>query len=100
VAQRSHELGVRRALGAQAADVAWLVLRHGLSLVALGIAIGGAVTVALASRVAPLLFGVSPRDPMIYAVAAGSMLAVAVLASLLPARRAARIDPHVALRAD
>jgi predicted permease len=100
VAQRTHELGVRRALGAQSTDVVGLILRHGLSLVAVGVVIGGAVTVALAGRVAPLLFGVSPRDPMVYALAAVSMVAVAALASLLPARRAARIDPQVALRSE
>ena len=100
VAQRTHEIGVRRALGAQAGDVVALVVRQGLMLGVAGVAIGAAVTFIAAGRVESLLFHVSPRDPAVYAVAAGSMLAIALAATLLPARRAARVDPNVALRSE
>ncbi|HUQ83000.1 MAG TPA: ADOP family duplicated permease [Gemmatimonadaceae bacterium] len=100
VAQRTHELGVRRALGAQAVDVLGLVLRHGVALGVTGVVLGAAVTFAVAGQVGPLLFGVSPHDPAVYALVACTMLLVAVVASVVPARRAARIDPIVALRSD
>jgi putative ABC transport system permease protein len=100
VAQRTHEIGIRMALGARGPDVVWMVVRQGMLLAALGIAIGTGVTVAIAGRFAPLLFGVSPRDPLVYAVVVITMLAVAAAASFAPARRAARVDPNVALRSD
>jgi putative ABC transport system permease protein len=96
MAQRTHEMGVRRALGAQPGDV----VRQGLLLGGLGVAIGTAVTLVASGTVAPMLFDVSPRDPMIYAFAAGAMFVVAAAASAIPAIRAARVDPNVALRAD
>ena len=100
VAQRAREIGVRRALGAQAGDVVGLVVRQGVVLGAVGIAIGVVVTLALAGQIAPLLFDVSPRDPALYVVVAGGMLAVAAAASVVPAVRAARVDPNVALRSE
>jgi predicted permease len=100
VVQRSHEMGVRIALGAQQGDVVWLVVRQGLLLGALGILIGGVITYASASRVEPLLFQESARDPLIYGGVAVVMFAVAAAASFIPARRAARVDPNVALRAE
>jgi ABC-type antimicrobial peptide transport system permease subunit len=100
VTQRSHELGVRIALGAQAADVLRLVLTSGLRVAVLGIVIGGAIALFAGRFIAPLLYHVSPRDPLTYAVAAGTLLVVAVAASLVPALRATRVDPNVALRAD
>jgi putative ABC transport system permease protein len=100
VAQRTHELGVRRALGAQDVNVLGLVLRQGVALGVTGVVLGASVTFAAAGQVAPLLFGVSPHDPAIYAAVACTMLFVAVVASVVPARRAAGIDPMVALRSD
>ena len=98
VAQRTRELGVRIALGARSRDVLSLVLGHGARLVVVGLA-AGAFVAALASRLfASLMFGVSPLDPVVY-VAMGSLLAlVAVLAALVPARRATHVDPVTALR--
>ena len=100
VTQRSHELGVRIALGAQARDVVRLVLESGLRVAIAGIVIGGAIALLAGKFIAPLLYRVSPRDPLVYLVAASTLLAVAILASLIPARRATRVDPNVALRAD
>jgi predicted permease len=100
VTQRSHEIGVRIALGASMPDVVWLVVRQGVLLAVLGIVIGGAVALASAGWVTPLLFDESPRDPLIYAAVTAAMLVVAVTASFIPARRAARVDPNVALRAE
>jgi predicted permease len=100
VVQRSHEMGVRIALGAQQGDVVWLVVKQGVLLGSLGILVGAIITFAAASRVKPLLFDVSPRDPLVYGGVVLTMLAVAVAASFIPARRAARVDPNVALRAE
>ncbi|MGH7626886.1 MAG: ADOP family duplicated permease [Gemmatimonadaceae bacterium] len=100
VAQRAHEMGVRIAIGAQAGDVVWLVVRQGVLLGGLGIVIGGAVALAFAGRLEPLLFGEPARDPLVYLLVAAAMLAVAAAASFIPARRASRVDPTVALRAE
>jgi ABC-type antimicrobial peptide transport system permease subunit len=100
VTQRSHELGVRIALGAQARDVLRLVLASGLRIALAGIVIGGAIALVAGRFVGPLLYGVSPKDPLIYATAAMTLLAVAILASLFPALRAMRVDPSVALRVE
>jgi putative ABC transport system permease protein len=100
VASRTRELGVRAALGARTRDVAWLVLRRGLTVTAVGIAIGLAGA-AIASRwVADLLFGVPARDPATLGTVAALLLLVAFAASLVPAWRAARVNPQVALRAE
>lgn len=100
VVQRSHEMGVRLALGAQEGDVVWLVVRQGLLLAAVGVALGGVATFLAARKVGPLLFDVSPHDPVVYCGVVVVMLAVAAAASFIPARRAARVDPNVALRAE
>jgi predicted permease len=100
VAQRTRELGVRLALGARPAGVVALTTARGVRLAAVGVALGTAAALAAAGRVAPLLFDVSPRDPLVYAAVAATLLGVAVLASLLPARRAARIPPAVTLKAE
>jgi putative ABC transport system permease protein len=100
VMQRSHELGVRIALGAQTRDVLRLVVASGIRVAIAGIIIGGGIALVAGRFIAPLLYQVSPKDPLIYLVAALTLLAVAVLASLLPALRATRVDPNVALRAD
>jgi putative ABC transport system permease protein len=100
VSQRTRELGVRVALGASAGTVLRLVVGEGVRVVALGLALGSMVALALASRVTPLLYEVSAKDPATYAGVVGVLLAVAVVASLAPALRAARVDPNVALRSD
>jgi putative ABC transport system permease protein len=100
VAQRTHELGVRRALGAQVADIVRLVMTDGLRVAAVGVAIGAAVAFWAGKWVQPLLFGVSSKDPMVFGVVAAVLAAVAVAASWIPAVRASRVDPNVALRVD
>lgn len=100
VVQRSHEMGVRIALGAQQGDVVWLVVRQGLAIAAVGILIGAIVTLLAAGKVEPLLFQQSARDPLVYGGVVLLMLAVAAVASFIPARRASRVDPNVALRAE
>lgn len=100
VAQRTHELGVRVALGARRGDVARLVMGAGARITLLGAAIGLAIT-ALAGRfVKPLLFETSPYQPEILLAAVGVLLIVTVLATMLPTRRALTVDPIIALRAD
>jgi ABC-type antimicrobial peptide transport system permease subunit len=100
VVQRTHEMGVRIALGAQVRDVVSLVVGQGLRHGVAGIIIGCAISIGAARWVKPLLFDESPRDPAIYALVIAMLLAVAVAASLIPARRAARVDPNVALRSE
>jgi ABC-type antimicrobial peptide transport system permease subunit len=100
VAQRSHELGVRIALGARSPDVVRLVVSEGLRVSVIGVGIGTIAALGAARYVGPLLFGVSPRDPAVLTGVATILVAVAVLASLLPAWRASRVDPSVALRGD
>lgn len=100
VAQRSHEMGVRIALGAKHGDVVWLVVRQGLLLAMLGIIIGGIAALAAASRIKPLLFQESARDPVVYGGVVLVVLIVAAVASFIPAWRAALVDPNAALRAE
>ena len=100
VSQRTRELGVRVALGASAMSVLRLVVGEGVRVVFVGLALGTAVALSLASRVSPLLYQVSAKDPVTYAGVVGVLLVVAIVASLAPALRAARVDPNVALRAD
>jgi putative ABC transport system permease protein len=99
-AQRTREIGIRIALGAQTGDVRKLFLRHGLLLTSAGIAIGIFGSMAVTRVLAALLFGVSPIDPATYAAVATGLGAVALVATWLPARRASRVDPVAALRAD
>jgi putative ABC transport system permease protein len=98
VNQRTHEIGIRMALGAQRADVVRRVLRQGVVLAALGIAIGAFGSFAMARGMATLLHEVSPTDPVTFVAVAVMLAAVAVVGSWLPARRAAAVDPVVALR--
>jgi len=98
VARRTNEIGIRMALGARQASVVWLFLREGLGLISLGLAVGLGGGVFLTRFIRSQLFGITPSDPATFASAAGVLIAVALAASLLPARRASRIDPIVALR--
>ena len=100
VVQRTHEMGVRIALGAQLRDVVKLVVGQGVRHGVMGIVIGGAIAFGAARWMKPLLFDESPRDPLVYAMVTVVLLGVAVTASWLPARRAARVDPNVALRSE
>jgi predicted permease len=98
VTRRTGEIGIRKALGARPRDVAWLILREALVLAAIGVAIGLPVALALVRLIRFLFYGIEPHDPITIIGTVVIMVAVAVLASYLPARRAARIDPMVALR--
>ena len=100
VSQRTMEFGIRMAIGASAADVTALVLRQGLRLAAVGIVIGLATALALAQMLRTLLFGIAPSDIWSFAGAAVAMLLVTLGASYVPSRRATRIDPLTALRAE
>ncbi|HEY5441351.1 MAG TPA: FtsX-like permease family protein, partial [Gemmatimonadaceae bacterium] len=100
VAQRTHELGVRAALGARTNDLITLVVREGVKLGVIGIAIGAALALAGGRWIAPLLFNESPRDPAVFGLVALVLLGVTIAASWAPARRAARVDPQVALRTE
>jgi predicted permease len=98
--QRTREIGIRIALGAQTGDVRRLFLRHGLLLTGAGIAAGIGVSLALTRVMSALLFGVSPTDPATYTAVSVGLAGVALLAAWLPARRASRVDPVAALRGD
>ena len=100
VAQRTHEIGIRMALGARHADVMRLVVGHGVKLTAAGLAIGLVAAFALTRLLRTMLFEVSPVDLPTYAGLSFLLAAVTLLASYLPARRAARVDPMVALRCE
>jgi ABC-type antimicrobial peptide transport system permease subunit len=97
-AQRTREIGIRMALGAQAGDVRALFLRHGLGLTLGGVVLGAGAAALLTRVMSALLFGVGPTDPVTYAAASAVLAAVATLATYLPARRASRVDPVAALR--
>jgi predicted permease len=97
-ARRTSEIGVRMALGAQRRDVVWLVMREVALLVALGVGVGLAAAMATTRLVSALLFEVTPNDPTTIALATLLMIGVAALAGYLPARRAANVDPMIALR--
>lgn len=93
-------MGIRRALGARGGDVIQLVVKQGLMLGSVGVLVGAAMALLTADRIAPLLFEESPRDPLVYVTVVTTMFAVALAASIVPAARAARVDPNIALRAE
>lgn len=98
VAERTHEIGIRMALGAQQGDVFRMVVGRGLLLTSVGIALGLAGAYALAQTLSGLLFGVTSRDPLAFAGIPLLLALVALAACWIPARRATRVDPIVALR--
>lgn len=98
VNQRTREIGIRVALGAKSSDVLGLVARLALILALLGVCVGIALALVVTRLISTFLYGVKPSDPVTYAAVAAALIAVALLASYIPARRATRIDPMVALR--
>ena len=100
VTQRVHEVGIRMALGAEKCDVLKMVVGQGLKLAMIGVAIGIAGALALTRFLSSLLYGVAPTDPVTFIAVSLILIVVALAACYIPARRAARVDPMVALRCD
>ena len=100
VTQRTHEMGVRMALGADGPQLVWLVLRKGVVLLAIGLAIGLAIAALAAGTLAVVLFGIQPRDPVVFGAVVASLALVGLAATLVPACRATRVNPVVALGAE
>jgi putative ABC transport system permease protein len=98
VAQRTHEVGVRMALGAQQQHVLRMIVGQGLRLILIGVALGATAALAVTRVISNLLFGVTATDPTTFVAVPLLLIAVALLASYLPARRALKVDPIVALR--
>ena len=99
VAQRTREIGIRVALGAQPGEVIWPIVREGLVLALAGVGVGVMGALVVTKILAAFLFGVTPTDPLTFALVSAGLLGVALLASYIPSRRAARVDPLEALRA-
>ena len=100
VSQRTREIGIRLALGAQQGAITRMFVQHALVLAGIGAAIGLAGAIELMQLMKSLLFGISPRDPLTYVIVPTILITVAALASYFPARRAAAVDPANTLRAD
>jgi ABC-type antimicrobial peptide transport system permease subunit len=100
VSQRTREIGIRLALGAQKGELKWMFVRSALTLAAIGVFFGAGAAAALTQWMKTLLFGISPLDPVTYCTVPLVLAAAAALASYLPARRAAAVDPVEALRAE
>jgi predicted permease len=100
VTQQSHEIGIRRALGAPASGIVGLVMRRALAMTVAGVAVGIVIALGVGRLIASRLYGVSPRDPAVMSVCAAVLVAAAIVACLAPARRAIRIDPNDILRAE
>jgi putative ABC transport system permease protein len=98
VAQRTHEIGIRMALGARRGEVVRMVVRQGMAVTLAGIIVGIAASLGLTRVMATLLFEVKPDDPLTFAAVAAALTATSLFASWIPARKAARVDPLVALR--
>jgi ABC-type antimicrobial peptide transport system permease subunit len=98
VSERTREIGVRMALGAKPGDVTRMILGRGMKLSAIGLLAGGALAAGLGALLRTLLYGVTLAAPGIYAAAAAALVLVAMVACVIPAQRAARVDPAVALR--
>jgi len=98
VAERTHEVGIRMALGAQQSDLLGLIVKNGLMLTLIGVAIGLAIAFALTRLMTTLLFGVTPTDAITFASVSAFLILVALIACYIPARRATKVDPLVALR--
>jgi putative ABC transport system permease protein len=97
---RTREMGIRIALGAQASTVRWLVVRQGLQLTMVGLVLGGTIALFATRMMSSLLFSVTPRDPATLFSVSLFLAGTSVLAAWLPARKASRVDPMAALRAD
>jgi ABC-type antimicrobial peptide transport system permease subunit len=100
VSQRRREIGIRAALGAQHGELKRIFVRHGLALAGVGVAIGLGAAAGLTRLMSTLLYGISPLDPITYAVVPVILVIATLLASYLPARRAASVDPVEALRSE
>ena len=98
VSQRTNELGIRVALGAQRGEIQRMILGEGAAMAVVGLVIGGVAAIPLSQFLKGLLFGVEPADPATIAVSAGLLVAVALVAAWVPARRATAVDPITALR--
>jgi ABC-type antimicrobial peptide transport system permease subunit len=100
VSQRTREIGIRMALGAKKSELTWMFVRSALLLTGVGTALGLGAAAVLMSLMRTLLFGISPLDPITFGVVPIALVAAAALASYLPARRTAAVDPVIALRAE
>jgi len=98
VAARTQEMGIRMSLGAEPRDILKLVVKQGMRLALIGVAIGVAASLALTRLISTLLFGVSASDPLAFSLAAAVLVTTALVACYLPARRATRVDPIIVLR--
>jgi ABC-type antimicrobial peptide transport system permease subunit len=100
VSLHTHEIGIRMALGASAGSVRRMLMRQGVGLAGAGLCVGMAAALALTQLLKTQLYEISPMDPVTYIVTPAALMAVAALAAFLPARRATRVDPVIALRCE